>query len=323
MPASAGFLISPAMNKSPAPSVYFIGLGALGILYAKAIENALGKHSVTFAADKKRCERYRQEEIYLNDQRCFFNFVTPDESSVPADFLFFSVKGTALDDAIKTAAPLVNENTVIISLLNGISSEEILKKAFPQANVLYCIGQKMDALKQGSKVIYRDLGELCIGIPKNNQNPKLEAALRRTEGFFDSISLPYVSEEDIIHRMWCKWMLNVGVNQAVMINEGKFRTVHQEGAPRETMKAAMREVLALSQKNGVCLTEDEYLQYLGIIDKLNPEGMPSMRQDGVNKRRSEVEMFAGTVVALGKELGVPTPVNEKILQEVREMESNY
>ena len=52
MPASAGFLISPAMNKSPAPSVYFIGLGALGILYAKAIENALGKHSVTFAADK-------------------------------------------------------------------------------------------------------------------------------------------------------------------------------------------------------------------------------------------------------------------------------
>lgn len=208
-------------------------------------------------------------------------------------------------------------------MLNGISSEEILKKAFPQANVLYCIGQKMDALKQGSKVIYRDLGELCIGIPKNNQNPKLEAALRRTEDFFDSISLPYVSEEDIIHRMWCKWMLNVGVNQAVMINEGKFRTVHQEGAPRETMKAAMREVLALSQKNGVCLTEDEYLQYLGIIDKLNPEGMPSMRQDGVNKRRSEVEMFAGTVVALGKELGVPTPVNEKILQKVREMESNY
>ena len=129
MPASAGFLISPAMNKSPAPSVYFIGLGALGILYAKAIENALGKHSVTFAADKKRCERYKQEEIYLNDQRCFFNFVTPDESSAPADFLFFSVKGTALDDAIKTAAPLVNENTVIISLLNGISSEEILKKA--------------------------------------------------------------------------------------------------------------------------------------------------------------------------------------------------
>ena len=56
---------------------------------------------------------------------------------------------------------------------------------------------------------------------------------------------------------------------------------------------------------------------------MNPEGMPSMRQDGVNKRRSEVEMFAGTVVALGKELGVPTPVNEKILQKVREMESNY
>lgn len=311
------------MPLSTVPSVYFIGLGALGILYAKTIENALSPYSITFAADAERCQRYRNEEIFLNDQKCFFNFETPNESSKPADFLFFSVKGTALDDAIRTAAPLVNENTVIISLLNGISSEEALKKAFPQANVLYCIGQKMDAFKDGSKVIFRDLGELCIGIPKDSSDAKLQSALDRTILFFRSIALPHVVEKDIIHRLWCKWMLNVGVNQAVMINEGVFRTVHQEGEPRETMKAAMREVLALSQKYGVKISEDEYRQYLQIIDNLNPDGMPSMRQDGLNKRPSEVQMFAGTVVALGKELGISTPVNQKILEKVLEMESRY
>ncbi len=311
------------MSKSSIPAVYFIGLGALGILYAKAIENALGKHTVTFAADEGRCERYKSEEVYLNDNKCFFNYVTPNHKTPPADFLFFSIKGTALDQAIKTAAPIITENTVIISLLNGISSEEIIKKAFPHAKVIYCIGQKMDALKTGSRVIYRDLGELCIGIPKGNRDPTLKAALQKTEQFFDSIHLPYVSEEDIIHRMWCKWMLNVGVNQAVMINEGIFRTVHQEGAPRETMKSAMREVLALSQHNGVNLTEAEYKQYLQIIDNLNPEGMPSMRQDGYNRRPSEVEMFAGTVVKLGKELGVPTPTNQYILERVKEIEAQY
>ena len=121
------------MSKSSIPAVYFIGLGALGILYAKAIENALGKHTVTFAADEGRCERYKSEEVYLNDNKCFFNYVTPNHKTPPADFLFFSIKGTALDQAIKTAAPIITENTVIISLLNGISSEEIIKNAFPHA----------------------------------------------------------------------------------------------------------------------------------------------------------------------------------------------
>lgn len=65
---------------------------------------------------------------------------------------------------------------------------------------------------------------------------------------FDRTEMPYVVDKNILHRMWCKWMLNVGVNQTLAVYNDVFRRVHQEGEARETLKAAMREVLSLSQK---------------------------------------------------------------------------
>ena len=66
-------------------------------------------------------------------------------------------------------------------------------------------------------------------------------------------------------------MLNVGVNQTLAVYNDVFRRVHQEGEARETLKAAMREVLALSQKEGTGLTEQDFRDYLQIIDELNPD----------------------------------------------------
>ena len=62
---------------------------------------------------------------------------------------------------------------------------------------------------------------------------------------------------------------------------------------------------------------------MNLIDTLNPNGMPSMRQDGLARRKSEVELFSGTVLALAKKHNISTPVNAKIYEKIHSMESNY
>ena len=118
-------------------------------------------------------------------------------------------------------------------------------------------------------------------------------------------------------------MLNVGVNQAVMIYKGTYGTVQHPGEARELMKAAMREVIVLAEKENVNLTEKDLEEYVSLLDTLDPNGMPSMRQDGVVHRKSEVELFSGTVLSLAKKHGVPVPVNQKIYEIIRDMESKY
>ena len=82
-------------------------------------------------------------------------------------------------------------------------------------------------------------------------------------------------------------MLNVGVNQVVMVCEGAYGTIQAPGKPREMMIAAMREVLELSRYEGVRITEDDLHFYVDLMNTMSPQGMPSMRQDGLAHRRSE------------------------------------
>lgn len=148
-------------------------------------------------------------------------------------------------------------------------------------------------------------------------------ALEAVENFFDLVGMPYVSDSNILHRMWCKWMLNVGVNQTLAVYNDCFRRVHAPGEARETLISAMREVLALSQKENTGLTEKDFKEYLQIIDELNPDGMPSMRQDRLAKRKTEADLFAGTVISKAEKYGLPVPVNQMLYRKIKEFESNY
>ena len=118
-------------------------------------------------------------------------------------------------------------------------------------------------------------------------------------------------------------MLNVGVNQAVMLYEGTYGTVQAPGDARELMQNAMNEVMVLAEKENISITQHDFDSYVRLIDTMNPKGMPSMRQDGLAKRKSEVELFAGTVIALAKKHNIEVPVNRSIYEKIKKIESEY
>ena len=70
-------------------------------------------------------------------------------------------------------------------------------------------------------------------------------------------------------------------------------------------------------RNGVSVRYET----ISVLDALDPEGMPSMRQDALAGRPSEVESFAGTVLALARRFGMRAPVNQKLYDIIKEMET--
>lgn len=306
---------------NPIKKITIIGMGALGVLYGDFFTRKLGADAVTFLADSDRIRRYETEGISCNGNMCRFHFQAVEDEGEEAELLIFAVKATALDGAIRVAEKFVGDHTVVLSVLNGISSEEILGAAFGKEKVLYCIAQGMDAVKDGNRVSYSHIGRLCIGITAQEQEKR--PMLERVEELFFRAGLPYVEEEDILHRLWSKWMLNVGINQVVMLEEGTYRTVQEPGEARDLMIAAMREVILIASKAEIAVTEADLAEYLELIDSLNPDGMPSMRQDGLAKRPTEVELFAGTVIKKAKEYGISVPVNEELYHRVKMMENVY
>ena len=300
--------------------VSIIGLGALGVLFGHHLSKRMEPWDLRIIADRDRISRYKEEKVYSNGERCEFHYVTPEEECSPADLLIFSVKFNGLDEALHTVRKHVGENTIILPLLNGITSESIIGHAYGIDKVLYCVAQGMDAVKIGNKLTYDHMGMLCFG---SKEPGVLSPKAKELADFFEEMDIPYELVTDMYRRQWGKFMLNVGVNQTVAVYQTNYGGVQREGKARDTMIAAMREVIALSEEEGVHLTEEDLCYWLDILGTLGPKGKPSMAQDVEARRPSEVELFAGTVIELGKKYGIPTPVNEELYQKIGRMETQY
>lgn len=308
------------VNKMQIKTIAIIGMGALGVMYADHFSKKLPEKSVRVIADQTRIERYQKEGIYSNGEPCYFHFVTPEETMTPADLVIFTVKYHALPEAIKAVKNQVGKQTILMSALNGISSEKDIGEVFGMDKVLYCVAQGMDAVKEKNQLIYANKGRLCFGEKKMEKPTEKVTAVAN---FFDRVKLPYEVDYDMKKRQWGKLMLNVGLNQTVAVFETDYGGVQENGKARDTMIAAMREVIELSIHEGVELNEEDLSYWLNDLAKLHPRGKPSMRQDAEAKRYSEVELFSGTINRLGKHYGVKTPVNEYLYQAIISMEEKY
>lgn len=294
-------------------SIDIVGVGALGVMYADFFTKKLGKEQVRILADKDRIERYQKDRITFNGEVCDFNYRDAAKESRQSQLLLFSVKYGALESAMEEVAHLVGPDTIMISVLNGIRSEEDLAGKFGKEKVVHCIAQKMDAMKVGNAATCTNKGELALGILNGGKEENLEAI----KTFFDEVGFIYSCPEDMKHAMWSKLLCNVGVNQTLSLCEGTYRNVQEEGKEREMMKAAMRETILVGNAEGVDLSEKDLEDWLAIIGTLNPDGEPSMRQDSKAGRKTEVALFAGTICELGKKHGIATPVNDMFLEKIR------
>ena len=301
-------------------TVSIIGLGALGIMFAKYFSDKLSRNEVRIIANQRRIQKYKKEGIYCNEELCDFNYVLPESKQETADLLIFCVKFNQLQQAIEDAKNQVGENTIILSVLNGISSEEIIGETLGMEKMLYCVAQGMDAVKVENKLNYESMGMLSFG---ERDNTIWSHKVTSVAKFFDTIDFPYEVPKDMNHKMWGKFMLNTGVNQAVAVFSTNYGGIQVEGQPRNVMIAAMREVISISRRMDVNLDESDLEYWLDVLAKLNPLGMPSMRQDMAEHRKTEVGLFSGTAIALGKQYHVPTPANEWLFLKVQEMEKSF
>ena len=299
-------------------NVAIIGMGALGLLYGAHIANYAADDAVSFIMNEERFTRY-QDKIFTVNGKVIAPVMELEDHVSPADLVIVAVKYNDLKSALDTMENCVGEHTVILSVLNGITSEDIIAERYGYDRIVYTVAQGMDAVKIGDDSTYSQMGKLYIGVPKGRDDSRL----REVAAYFDEVKLPYVLEDDIIFRMWSKFMLNVGVNQTCMVYETDYAGCLAPGEAHDTFIAAMKEVKAVANAEGVAITDKTIEDYVELIRSLKPDSIPSMRQDSIQKRKTEVDMFAGAVISIAEKHKIPVPANEFLFCRAKEIEASY
>lgn len=299
--------------------VYLSGLGAIGSSYAAKLYET-DPEMVTVIADRKRIERYREQGVLVNGKAYPFRYIEPETTGETADLILIAVKQHQLDESIRAIRNFAGEETIILSLLNGITSEELVGREFGMEKLLYSFVVGTDAVREGTKTCYSKLGKIVFG-EKNNSEYSVK--VNAVKDLFDRTKVPYEIPENILKELWWKFMMNVGINQVSAVLKAPYGVFQRIGEARELMVMACGEVIRLAVKLGINLTEDDLQNSIKIINTLAPEGKTSMLQDVEGGRKTEVEIFAGTVTQLGREFGVSTPINDFLLRAIHTLEQTY
>lgn len=296
-------------------NVAVLGAGALGAYYAASFARSGFKTSLV--ASQQRAERLRDTGVTVNGEQLQLPVVTPESPAAPADLIIVALKHHQLAEALPLLEPLVAEHTLFLSVLNGLDSETMIAELYGSEKILLCMAVGIDAVRRDQQVIVANQGRLVFGEESNSSPSAKVVAVQRA---LDQAGLNWETPADMRRALWWKFMINVGVNQASAVLRAPYAVFQRSETARQLLRRLMREVIALAQAAGVDLRDADLDEWEKILNQLDPVAKTSMLQDVEAGRKTEVDIFAGKVVALGREYGLQTPANALIYEQLQVIE---
>lgn len=305
------------MNKKEIKTVSLIGLGAVGAYLASHLSKYLG-NNFRVIADGERAENLKNNGLEINGEHYDFNVVSPsDKSTGPADLVIIITKMTGLDQACKDVQNQVGPDTTILTPLNGVESEDVAIKHFGEEIVLYSL-TRVSAVKQGNTVSFNDsIGFIEFGEKTNETiSPRVQAI----QEVLEAAGIKTLIQKDMIEAIWRKFVCNVSENQVSALLGLSFGAWSGSENANYLRCATAAEVIKIAQKKGIKIEDNYATDHINFLSRIPAGNKASTVQDILNKRKTEVDMFAGTIIRLGKETGVPTPINDFLYHGIRILE---
>ena len=169
----------------------------MGVFFAPRLYEAFGENFYIIAGGERK-KRLESRGVTINGVNYRFPIVTPEEQGEPADLILIGVKGYGFAQAIEDIRHQVGEHTLILSLLNGVDSEEQLIQAFGEKHVLYAYMRMSIVMKDGKADFDPYWGKIHFG---ENKNDVLSDRVLAVKEVFDHADIPYEIDPDMLKRL--------------------------------------------------------------------------------------------------------------------------
>jgi 2-dehydropantoate 2-reductase len=292
--------------------IAIMGSGAVGGYFGARL--AAGGAEVTFVARGAHLKAMRERgllvESPLGDTKLPQVKASDDPGAIgPVDLVIVAVKLWDTEPAAKQIEPLVRAGASVVSFQNGVQKDEVLRRVLGEAPVLGGVCY-VGASIAGPGVI-RHIGKmqrLVFGEYDGAHSARAEALLKACQqGGIDA-----EIAADIKRAIWEKFVFLVAMSGATTSMRRTIGPIRENPRTRAFILDLMREVVAVGRASGVELSEDFPDQRLKFADTLPAEMTSSMHNDLERGNRLEVNWLSGSVVDLGKSVGVATPLNRTV-----------
>lgn len=292
-------------------TVALFGAGAVGAYFIWGLSEKLGDDFCVVAKGERK-KRLEKDGLIINDKQYVLNVKEPDEVK-NVDLLLVASKQDALIEALDDIRSMVGPTTTIISLLNGVTSEELIGKAIGMEHMLYAV-MRIASVRDGKRITFSPENTAGVFVGEKDIKEPTERVLAVEELLKDT-GIHYHFMEDIVGDMWQKYASNVAQNLPQAILGVGFQAYTDSEHVHFIAGQLWKEVAKVANAKGIPLP-DEFTLFQGV----RPTARFSTLQDIDAGRHTEIEMFAGEMIRMGKEYGISVPYCEYTYHLIKTLE---
>jgi 2-dehydropantoate 2-reductase len=288
------------------------GAGGVGGYFGGLLAQA--GHEVSFIARGEHLRALQEAGLRVNSVNGDFTIRPARATDTPAeigpvDYVVVAVKQYSLREAAPQIRPLVGPETTVVPLLNGVDAHRPLIEAVGAGPVvgglcsLVSLVEAPGVIRQESK-----LRRVVVGELDRRKSDRVERLVRA----WAAAGAEAIHAEDILVALWTKFVFIAsfgGVTSLARCNAGELLASRET---RELFVEAMREVEAVARARHIELAPDAVEKGLSIAVAFEPTATSSMQRDVAAGKPFELEAFSGTVVRLGEQAGVATPMHQML-----------
>lgn len=302
-----------------------VGAGAMGCLFGAKLKLA-GNDVTLFNRENEKIKRIEREGIELTTtEEATLTVPVPVVYQAGSleknyDLILILVKAFATESVLEEISSIITENTIVLSLQNGVGNLEKMQKIIPHADLgIGGTGSGASVLGPG-RIAHRATGATNIGFITNRQPEKYREISRMlTEAGLETNVI-----ENVQSVIWTKLLLNVAFNCLTAITRLRNGEILLPESGEKIVRRLLEEALAVAAKEEIkILYENPIEDILQIGFEQIARNKSSMLTDILSQRKTEIEVINGAIVEYGKKHGVETPYNEVMTQLIQVIEASY
>jgi 2-dehydropantoate 2-reductase len=287
-----------------------IGAGAVGGAFGAALAKA--GSDVTFVARGAHLAAMLSRGLTVLSPRGDLHLSPVKATDTPADigavdFVLFCVKLWDVESAGAAVRAIVGPNTAVIPLQNGVDASERLIPMLGQEAVMGGVAQISASIAEPG--VIRQTGTFMrLVFGEMDGQPSARGAA--FQALCEAAKFEAVNSNSILTALWEKFILLATNSSVVALTRLPFGKLRNDPEVFALFEKGVAEVAAVGRARGVPLPPGFEEKALQATRNFPAEMLPSMAVDLLRGNRLELPWLAGKVVALGRELGVPTPTFE-------------
>lgn len=288
-----------------------MGTGGIGGYFGGLL--ARGGFDIHFVARGKHRQAILEDGLQIVSSQGSFQVmihVTSEPHEIgPVDLLLFCVKSYDTESVARFAAPMIEQNTVVLTLQNGIDNVEKLAREYGEERIMAGTAFVEASIAAPGVIAHSGrAGRIVFGELSGKRTARAEAIL-------DVLTRAGIEAElsDDVHQvLWSKFLFICGVHGVSTLSRASLGLVLSCPETRDLMIGVMQEIEILAKAQGVNLPHRVVPEAMQLAESYNKSFKCSMLRDLEWRRPMEIEALNGMVVKLGRQHGIDTPLNQAL-----------